>query len=303
MISICIPVFNCNVTNLAETLHQQANENGIAFEIILIDDCSSDEFKLINKDLSRLESVIYLELEKNIGRSAIRNLFLKYAQFNYLLFLDCDSQITDNLFITNYITHCKNNAKVICGGTKYPLRPNFETTNFRWKYGVSRESASFITRSERPYLFFKTNNFVISKEILNKIRFDERLSQYGHEDSLFAYQLMKNKIQILHISNPVIHEVTESFPEYLSKTKLALKNLHFISSTMNLDDDFIEMNKLLKVYTLVRKNHLRMLFLIGFGIMFPFIKLAFYLGWYNLRLFDLYKIGYFVWLSYLNKVD
>ncbi len=32
-----------------------------------------------------------------------------------------------------------------------------------------------------------TNNFLIQQVLLAKIKFDERLNQYGHEESLFGF--------------------------------------------------------------------------------------------------------------------
>ncbi len=57
-------------------------------------------------------------LPKNVGRARIRNLFLKYAKGQYLLFLDSDGEIISNQFIQNYqkfITENKD-AKVVYGG-------------------------------------------------------------------------------------------------------------------------------------------------------------------------------------------
>ena len=90
MISICIPVYNFNITSLVNELSNQVNSLNIPCEIIVIDDCS-ENFKRINK--IECEKHTYIELSENIGRARIRNLFLKYAKYEYLLFLDCDSLV------------------------------------------------------------------------------------------------------------------------------------------------------------------------------------------------------------------
>ena len=51
MLSVLIPVFNYDITDLVFELHQQLTENEIAFEIIAVDDGSNEEFTSKNKDI------------------------------------------------------------------------------------------------------------------------------------------------------------------------------------------------------------------------------------------------------------
>ena len=118
MISICIPIYNFNVTELVKTLSAQLKDLNCPSEIILIDDCSDISFKKANENICSKEN--YIQLDKNIGRAAIRNRFLEYAKYEYLLFLDCDMVVHSNNFLDKYfnaINECNN--KVICGGLIY----------------------------------------------------------------------------------------------------------------------------------------------------------------------------------------
>ena len=67
---------------------QKLNES---IEIVLIDDASDLENKAKNRLLKEYCKII--ELETNVGRSKIRNLFVSECKNPYLLFLDCDSEI------------------------------------------------------------------------------------------------------------------------------------------------------------------------------------------------------------------
>ena len=60
---------------------------------------------------------------------------------------------------------------------------------------------------------------------MSRIRFNEELKQYGHEDTLLGYQLKKAGIEVLHIDNGLYHEGLESNREFLVKTKLGIENL------------------------------------------------------------------------------
>lgn len=142
---------------------------------------------------------VYIELEKNIGRAAIRNRFLNYAKYDNLIFLDCDSVIYSNDFLFKYINAIYENPnQLICGGRKYSELPPKRDKKLRWIYGIKRESKTSEARSKKPHKSFMTNNFIISKKILGTIQFDERLVEYGHEDTLFGFELKKETL-ILYI--------------------------------------------------------------------------------------------------------
>ena len=105
MLSILIPIYNFAVIypqKLVNELSSQAQDLNIAFEILCVDDTSKTTYIKLNDGLEKINCQNYQLNIKNIGRSAIRNLLTDKAQYDYLLFLDCDVQIGDN-FIKKYI--------------------------------------------------------------------------------------------------------------------------------------------------------------------------------------------------------
>lgn len=88
-LSICIPIYNQNVTPLVNELRAQALRADCQFEILLMDDAST-RYKEANSRLCELEGVRFIGLEKNVGRSVIRNKLADEAFYDYLLFMDCD---------------------------------------------------------------------------------------------------------------------------------------------------------------------------------------------------------------------
>jgi len=101
MLSILIPCYNFNIHNLVKDIWKQGKLLKINFEIICIEDGSSEMF--LNHNIKNLQYVNYIVNQENIGRSKIRNLLAKKAKFNWLLFIDCDSKINNNKFLSNYI--------------------------------------------------------------------------------------------------------------------------------------------------------------------------------------------------------
>ena len=87
MISICIPIYNREMCDTVRLLANQAAQAGMQCEIVCIDDCSDSCYREANRLLHGM--CRYVELERNIGRARIRNLFLQYARFDYLSFALC----------------------------------------------------------------------------------------------------------------------------------------------------------------------------------------------------------------------
>ncbi len=286
MISICIPVYNFNITSLVHELTNQINSLNVPCEIIVIDDCSQ-QFREINQIASSKHT--YIALPENIGRARIRNLFLNYAQYPYLLFLDCDSLVKSTSFLSNYVEVIEENPGVVCGGRIYEtIKPKREL-RLRWKYGILRESQPLSVRLEFPNKSFMTNNFLISKKVFEENQFDERIVKYGHEDTLFGYALKKSNVRITHIDNPVVNGDVELNSVYLDKTRLGIINLVNILNFTNYDQDLIDDISLLKFYNKVRK--IEGLVYLSFLISRPVIVFLLTRGYISLHLFDFYKLG------------
>jgi glycosyltransferase involved in cell wall biosynthesis len=298
MISICIPIYNCQVYNLSVSLVEQCRTSQIPFEVILIDDSSDEEYKKYNTALSDISNVKYYQLDKNLGRSAIRNLFLKYVNFEYMLFLDCDMDIPDNQFITRYVNTISQGALIVCGGLRYPQKHEIEKITLRWKYGIKKECIPAINRLKKPYHSFLSSNFLIRRDIFDQIKFDERISSYGHEDTLFGYSLMKKSISITHIENPAIHRHMENNEGFLRKSRLAVENLYFIYSDLNPGKDFKKEVKLLRTFSLIKNIYLSKIIATLFWLFNPVFKyLIITNNIASLRLFNLYKLGYLCFFS------
>lgn len=251
MLSICIPVYNYNVLRLVKALFTQAKALPVEFEILVWEDGSLEEQKVENRKLLGLDSrVQYVEWEKNRGRSIIRNRLAEAAQFSCLLFMDCDADLPDDLFLHRYAEYLREPLKeqIICGGRVYPKRPKDDKLQLHWLYGSVKESQPVERRRLAPNSSFMTNNFLISRSIFERVQFNEDMQGYGHEDTLFGWELQKQQIQIGHIDNPVIHAGLETSTEFLEKTIQGLGNLHRLYNLIGEDNPWISEIKLLRVF-------------------------------------------------------
>lgn len=92
MVSVIITTFNYGryiERALRSCLDQSLSKN--QFEIIIVDDCSTDNTKAILENYQN-DARIY-HLEKNLGLSGARNFGVRKAKGQYVIFLDADDYI------------------------------------------------------------------------------------------------------------------------------------------------------------------------------------------------------------------
>ncbi|MGB3343041.1 MAG: glycosyltransferase family 2 protein [Aequorivita sp.] len=297
MISILIPTYNYDVLPLVENLHQQCKNSDVTFEIIVVDDASTDKKSLEeNSKINLLEDCEFEILKENIGRSKIRNLLAKKAKYEWLLFLDADTFPSTHEFINHYLNAFSQGSPVIYGGVKYPIN-NSKKFSLRHHYGSVRETLPLAKRLENPYKSFISMGFAIKKSVFETIQFNENLSGYGYEDSIFASELQQNNISILHIDNPVLHLNLETNEDFIRKSQIALQNLLNFYSNGEIDGETV---KILQTYLKLKKLNL----LFGVRWLFKLFEKSLLknLNSTNPSLvqFDLYRLGY---LSSLNRSD
>ncbi len=299
MISVCIPVYNFDITDFFSDLREQLEETGKKYEFIIIDDGSEYEFKKVNRDIKRSPNVNYFELEENLGRSKVRNLLVKEAKYEHLLIMDCDSKVVTSKYISNYLPYCQGSV-VVCGGTVYSKKPPKDKRQMlRWVYGKKRESLPAIERKKNPNRSFMTNNFFISKSIFKQVKFDESLVKYGHEDTLFGYELNILGIEISHIDNPLMHIGIENNIDFIRKTKEGIDNLHVIIKKYPYEKLYDDI-KLISFYQKINKKKLSWFFVSCYYMFGKLMLINLRSRYPNLKVFDFYKICYLC-SSWKNK--
>lgn len=279
VLSILIPIYDFDVRNLVETLLRQCQTAQVDYEIICIDDNSKESFRKTNEILKTLSNVVWIENDKNVGRSAIRNQLFEKARYPYLLFLDCDSTVFHESFIQNYLNHLPTD-NVLVGGRAYEQMPPSPPHYLHWLYGSKRE--------QRLEAGFQSNNFLIPKTHFDGIRFDEKILRYGHEDTIFGQELQANQIPVVRIDNPVIHSGLEESTTFLRKQEIAIENL------ISLEGEKRIHTKLQRTVAFLRRMGLAGLLLWLYKSQKNRMKSKLLGHKPNLLALDLYKIGYYL---------
>ncbi|MDX6181899.1 glycosyltransferase family 2 protein [Flavobacterium sp. Fl-77] len=293
MLSILIPVYNYDVFALVEALHKQCLELKIEFEILCLDDAST-QFIVENQKIKEFINTSFLVLEDNIGRSAIRNLLAQKAQYENLLFLDADTIPVDPDFITTYVSEINTVKKIVYGGILYQTAEPKKEAILRWIYGKKREALSVEQRNQNPFISFLTLNFLIKKSVFSTVKLNESIPNLRHEDTLFSYELMQNQIEIAHIKNPVYHLGIEDSKTFLRKSEEAVVGLKNLVDSQLISSEYV---KLSYYFELLKKYYLTSLFALGFKIFKPLFRKQLLSKNPSMLLFDLYRLGYYCGLN------
>ncbi len=293
-ISILIPVHDWDIVALVHWMKDGMEKVPEYSEIIIGDDGSSDDYR--KKYLSLAEGRVKLvSSEKNIGRASIRNRLIDEASGDYLLFIDADTMIkgTASEYLRRWLDNMSR-ARVISGGILYSDTPPGDPDKMlRWKYGKKKEQKKASYRNKHPYSSFSTFNVLIERSVFSKFRFYEELKRYGHEDTLFGYQLHKAGIPILHIDNGLVHEGLESNKDYLAKTKESIENLSKLYDNVTDKVTFSSAIPTVRVYRLLNVLRMSRLFALVFIRYRERMEIRLDAARICLPLFHLYKVSMF----------
>lgn len=292
MLSILIPTYNIDVSDLVHELNAQCQIEDLIYEIIIWEDAST----LINKSnrkLEKLQNIKYFENENNLGRTKTRNKLANYASFSWLLFLDADVFPKSSKFIFTYFTLIAEEKQfdIVYGGIKYEENTLSNEKSLRWYYGHKKESKSAKTRNKNPH-FIISQNLLIRKQTFQDLNIFEDNS-YGL-DNIFSGQILNNKLNVLHIENEVFHRGLECNSIFLNKSIESLRTTIKFEEKKIISKDLRPIQRLYRVVYAVKIHSLiaKLISLIENPIKKNLLGPR-----PSLFLFDLYRLYYYIKLK------
>ena len=289
MLSILIPTYNYDCTSLVNDLQRQAQQAGIDYEIIVADDASPMHlYKEKNREVNRLPHCRLIELDQNIGRARIRNLLASEAQYTWLLFMDADAKVINPTYINDYLRTMTDGTDVICGGLCHADTLPSPNVSLRYAYEKRADKhRAACYRAEHPYERFTPFNFAIRRATFLAIQFDESITEYGHEDTLFGIELQRRAVPLQHIDNMLQHMGLEPNEAFLEKTRAALRNLATMEEIMQ------GHSALIRAYHLLQRLHLTRLLAHIYTKRGAWIAQRLCIRHPQLSLLTLYKLAYY----------
>ncbi len=296
MLSVLIPVYNYNITELVGNIHKQLIASAIDFEIICLDDKSNQDIIDNNLDIEKLSSTTYKLSDKNNGIAVNRQILVDAAKYDWIILIDADVELINDNYISNYLQAIEEGGKVIFGGISYKNTQPDTNSILRWKYGKECEELDAETRNKHPYKVTSAANLCIKKDVYKQFGLGAIGDSYGM-DIFFGPQLKLNQVPVIHINNSVYHLGLESSSKYLDKVKFAvitLLELHYDGKIKEHEND------LLKTFLSMKKTGLNYLCSRCYKVFNSLIKKQLLSKNPKIKLLQLYKILYMCYYD-LNK--
>jgi glycosyltransferase involved in cell wall biosynthesis len=182
LVSVIMPVFN-RAKSLAVALRSVAEQTFLDWEVIVVDDGSSDESAEVALQGGQPGKVRVIRHERNLGSSAARNSGMLAARGRYVSFLDSDDSWHPEKLSRQVesVEADSNPNTVFCATQTLILR---EGKRVR----VLPERAPFPGEPWSEFLyvsggFAQTNSFFLSRDLAMKVGF--RSGVQPHEDHFF----------------------------------------------------------------------------------------------------------------------
>ena len=207
MISVIIPVFNTTKEQLIRCLKSIINQEYRDYEIIIVDDgciyISHEDFY----EIEALDKRITIIHQQNQGVSAARNKGINTSRGEYISFVDGDDEIDPRFLIESSAIAEKYNADLIVGTIQFVTTNKHEKvyendTEYVYEGAeikTLRRSLLQLSPRDIPYIILGSSSArLIRKQLLDTIRFDEKITM--HEDQIFNRELLlaANKAVYIH---------------------------------------------------------------------------------------------------------
>lgn len=287
-LSILIPTYNQDCTKLVTDLAEQCKQSCIDYEILVMDDASSDQEAVkANRRLVNVPNCSFYEFLYNQGRSHVRNRLIKRSKGDYLLFVDSDAVVSSPDFISNYLKHLPTKA-VISGGIIHPDSLPSHRQSLRYMYEKRCElMLTAEKRNQHPYQNLRTFNVLIPREVAVSHPFNENITRYGYEDNVLGLDLQRDEIQIQHVDNPLVNGDIESNLVFLRKTEESLRTLK------QLEDRLRGSSTLIDYYDRLKAKHLTGLMSFIYYLLYIPVRLWLLSPWPSFKVFQFYKLAYY----------
>ena len=248
-ITIIIPVYNCEkyITRCIDSI---INQNYNSIEIIIINDGSTDStFEKCNEYAKKYSNVKVINQE-NKGVCYSRNIGIKNAQGEYILFVDADDYLLENSLDNIYsvledkfdiikfsyiIKNKKSEKKMIYEEKEYNFTVDDKEQFFK----------SFLENSYENMVWGQ----LIKRSLLDKITFEENI--FYAEDFLFNYELynlaktIKYTEKMLYNYEKNDNSITMNFKN--EKILKKIDNIIYVFDKLTLESESLHKRKILDI--------------------------------------------------------
>lgn len=167
LVSVIIPCYN-HARFLAESVDSVKQQTYTNVEIIVVDDGSTDDTKMISESLPGIRYIY----QANQGLSSARNTGFQNSEGDYVVFLDADDYL--------YPDAIRINLEYLQQNPSWAFVSGWHDKVDEWKYLVEKDELSVI--EDNHYIHFLQGNYIgmhaavmYTRQVLNEFKFDTSL--------------------------------------------------------------------------------------------------------------------------------
>ena len=191
LFSIIMPAYNCKDT-IGQSIESIMDQDYRSFELIVIDDCSTDNTWSIVSHYAKDSRLKLLRNDENLGVALTRNRGIKIAQGEFIAF--CDS---DDLWVRNKLSfqvrYLTNGYDIVCS--------NYIAFRHDELKGREVRAAEFVTYAQ----MLNSNVIPNSSAVYNAATLGKKYQHnVGHEDYAMWLRMVKSGAKAIRIQSPLM---------------------------------------------------------------------------------------------------
>lgn len=237
--SLIITTYNRKDILLKRSLPSALNQTLKRFEVIVVDDCSTDGTEEALRPYIVRDGVKYVRHDKNKGLAAARNTGAKHARFEYIVFLDDDDALTHDFLETTVPILFNDKTIDAVGGRRVEVYPEATIT------------------AELPNLnglyISMDDGFLFRKDVFDKIQYDESL--LTNEDADFGFQFKHADLTLKMLDKVLLYKYghapnsPDSFSSASERTIIGMRR--YLKKNLRHYKDFGDGKELAYIYRMM----------------------------------------------------
>lgn len=256
-ISIIVPIYNVE-KYLNKCIESILNQTFYKFELILVDDGSSDKCGDICDEYAKKDNRIKVIHKKNGGLSSARNAGLDIAKGQYIGFIDSDDYINRNMFEILYENIVKYEADISICNFEYIYEDGSMSKN-KELYSDEIYILNNIESLDKLYnedgvVFTVAWNKLYSRKLFHETRYD--LGKI-HEDEFIIHKLLYKSKYVVYTNYKLYYYLQRK--ESITQNKFNIKRLDIVYAFKE-RMDFFKINNLSNLESKAQKSYIDIFF-------------------------------------------
>jgi glycosyltransferase involved in cell wall biosynthesis len=222
-ISVIIPTYT-RAFLLERTIASVERQSLPPIEIVLIDDCSTDDTPQKIATISSTIPIVYHRLEKNGGGAVARNAGIRLAKGDYVAFLDSDDEweIDHLKTLASYRAHETGDFVVASSAIVSEKGIVLPKNAFLQNSSIAKKLHFVLTGS----LAFQTSTLLMPRETAVRFMFDGRLRR--HQDWDLIFRMIRGQTAMFLLPDPTVIYHLQSGAN-VSRSSSVMPSLRFLA--------------------------------------------------------------------------